>query len=210
MKQFISGIIILVIIVCFFNFYNGSTSSEGDPNEVKGTAPDKIIFPENTNKDGKIDNSELEGKKISPEIRVSKEYKSLRDHHGFAWDINKFEGLNIDLANTIYSERVNKTLDSLKKLNSIQEAKDNVYFESLDRKNYQETLRNSFLDSGLDIKVKVFGKDNTKISLTYTLFNDVFLRKLETSGNLDKLHKKGFNTIIVDDDYNYKKIITYN
>ena len=51
MKQFISGIIILVIIVCFFNFYNGSTSSDGDPNEVKGTAPDKIVFPERSKED---------------------------------------------------------------------------------------------------------------------------------------------------------------
>lgn len=71
------------------------------------------------------------------------------------------------------------------------------------RKVYGEKLRNSFLDEGLDIKVKVTGVNNTRLILTYVLFDDVWMRKMQTSGNFNEWHKIGFNRIDLKNGYDY-------
>ncbi len=73
------------------------------------------------------------------------------------------------------------------------------------RKLYEKILRNNFLDAGLDIKVAVRGKYSERLELTFVLFNDVWLRKLETEGLLRTWHEMGFNRIDLMDGYDYHK-----
>ncbi|PZX91832.1 hypothetical protein DOS84_18795 [Flavobacterium aquariorum] len=78
-----------------------------------------------------------------------------------------------------------------------------------ERKENIEKIRNMFLDTGIDVKVSVYGKNNETLELEYALFNDVWLRKFETSGMFDNFHKLGFKKIILNDNYDYKTSVTY-
>jgi hypothetical protein len=78
-----------------------------------------------------------------------------------------------------------------------------------ERKQDVEKIRNMFLDTGADIKVKVYGKTNEILELEYVLFDDVWYRKFETTGIFDNFHKMGFKKIILNDGYNYNTSITY-
>lgn len=80
---------------------------------------------------------------------------------------------------------------------------------SAERKENIEKLRNMFLDSGIDVEVSVYGKDNEILELKYSLFNDVWYRKFETTGMFDNLHNLGYKKIILNDNYDYKTSITY-
>jgi hypothetical protein len=71
------------------------------------------------------------------------------------------------------------------------------------RKEYEETLHNAFLDAGLNIKVSVYGTSNTKMKLTYSLFNDVWGRKFQTEGYFNKWKALGFNRVYLTDGYEY-------
>lgn len=77
------------------------------------------------------------------------------------------------------------------------------------RLKYGENLRDLLLDKGLDIKVRVFGKGNKKIRLTYILFNDVWFRKFETLGYFDMIHQNGFDHIELSDGYDYGRWMQY-
>ncbi|MCI9844517.1 zinc ribbon domain-containing protein [Flavobacterium pectinovorum] len=77
------------------------------------------------------------------------------------------------------------------------------------RKENIEKIRNMFLDTGIDVKVSVYGKNNETLELEYALFNDVWYRKFETSGMFDNFHKLGFKKIILNDNYDYKTSVTY-
>ena len=112
---------------------------------------------------------------------------------------NKLENPTYD--NTLYeptdTSAVSEGTVNVKKL-STQERKDNV-----------EKLRNMFLDTGIDVEVSVYGKNNEILELKYALFNDVWFRKFETSGMFDNFHKLGYKKIILNDNYEYKKYISY-
>ncbi|MFE3869594.1 zinc ribbon domain-containing protein [Flavobacterium sp. LS2P90] len=77
------------------------------------------------------------------------------------------------------------------------------------RKENIEKIRNMFLDTGIDVKVSVYGKNNETLELEYALFNDVWYRKFETSGMFNNFHKLGFKKIILNDNYDYKTAVTY-
>lgn len=78
-----------------------------------------------------------------------------------------------------------------------------------ERKENIEKLRNMFLDTGADIEVSVYGKDNEILELKYALFNDVWFRKFETEGMFDNFNNLGYKIIILNDNYDYKKSMTY-
>ena len=78
-----------------------------------------------------------------------------------------------------------------------------------ERKNNVEKLRNMFLDTGIDVKVSVYGKNNEILELKYVLFDDVWYRKFETTGMFDNLHNLGYEKIILNDNYDYRTSITY-
>lgn len=80
---------------------------------------------------------------------------------------------------------------------------------SSERKENIEKLRNMFLDSGIDVEVSVYGKDNEILELKYLLFDDVWFRKFETNGMFDNLHNLGYKKIILNDNNNYKTSISY-
>lgn len=80
---------------------------------------------------------------------------------------------------------------------------------SEERKNNIEKLRNMFLDTGIDVKVSVYGKNNEILELEYILFDDVWFRKFETTGIFDNLNNSGYKKIILTNNYDYKKSITY-
>lgn len=76
--------------------------------------------------------------------------------------------------------------------------------KSQNRKELETILRNAFLDDGQDIKVKVSGKNNTIITLSYCLYNAVWTRDYEKNGIISSFEKKGFKKLIMTDDYDYK------
>lgn len=72
-----------------------------------------------------------------------------------------------------------------------------------EREGFETTVRNKFLDMGLDIKVSVTGKKKDILTLKYALFSDVWLRKFEKEGIFDEWFKKGFKKITLTDGYDY-------
>ena len=78
-----------------------------------------------------------------------------------------------------------------------------------ERKENIEKLRNMFLDSGLDVKVSVYGKNNEILELKNVGFDDVWFRKFETAGMLDNFHNLGFTQIILNNEYDYRKTVSY-
>lgn len=71
----------------------------------------------------------------------------------------------------------------------------------------EKILRNQFLDSSLDIKVTVKGKNKDHLYLEYILFSDVWFRKFETEGLFNQYHDLGFNKVTLSDGYNYNKYV---
>lgn len=142
---------------------------------------------------------------------IKKEYAAMNeDLGGFHRPPNvskeSLENLLITAKNTIFEKQIQKSIDSLESVMT----KNILENQIIERKDYETTLRNNFLDNNLNIKVKVSGKDNTKITLTYSLFNEVWFRKFQTEGHFDKLAQKGFKKIILTDNYEYNQWITYN
>ena len=78
-----------------------------------------------------------------------------------------------------------------------------------ERKGNIEKLRNMFLDSGIDVKVSVYGKNNETLELRNVVFDDVWFRKFETAGMFDNFHNLGFKKIILNNEYDYRKSISY-
>jgi hypothetical protein len=147
-------------------------------------------------------------KKIPKNILVASAYKNLKiDKNDSFLESNKLEleALYEQVKGTIYEERVIKSIDSINKVKSKIEEKKLIS----ERKEYETTLRNSFLDNNLNIRVKVSGSSNTKITLSYPLFNEVWFRKFQTEGHFDKLARKGFKKITLTDNYDYTQWMTY-
>lgn len=88
-------------------------------------------------------------------------------------------------------------------INQIKILKDITLKEN--RKDYQGILRNTFLDKGLDIQVKISGNDNSVLNLEFPLFNDVWFRKFESEGFFRKWTELGFTEIVLTNNYNYTK-----
>lgn len=192
------GCIIAIIVVLILVIWKCSSPSE---EEIKKEESEKAVQELLT----KMDNEKDSISKLPPLKRISEAHKLLSKEKIYDADITNFEELSSDLKNTVYSKRVDKTLDSLKSLRKNQLEKETIQ----ERKDYETTLRNSFLDNNLDIKVSVYGKNNTKIKLTYVLFSDVWFRKFETEGHFEKLYQKGFRRIELTDGYDYGKYMTY-
>ena len=192
------GCLIAIIVVFFIFIWKCNSPSE---EEVKKEESEKVVQELLT----KIDNTKDSISKLPPLTRISESYKLLSKGKVYDADITDFEQLSTDLKNTKFSKRIDKTLDSLRILKKTQLENET----SIERKECETTLRNGFLDNSLDIKVSVYGKNNTKIKLTYALFNDVWFRKFETEGYFDNLNSKGFKRIELTDGYDYGKYMTY-
>ena len=71
------------------------------------------------------------------------------------------------------------------------------------RKAYAETIREQFLDKGLDIKATTKGRDNTTLVLSYVLFNDVWSHQFQKGGSLDACLKLGFTRVEMNDGFDW-------
>jgi len=149
---------------------------------------------------------------------VKNAYSILKSQKYFVdTEIIRFTGLAKKAKGSEFENRVVKTRDSLLKNEKAIVQKQVADFDKKQsieksgmRLKYGEDFRNLLLDRNLDIKVKVFGKDNKKIKLTYVLFNDVWFRKFETLGYFDMIHEKGFTHIELSDGYGYDKGVQYD
>jgi hypothetical protein len=71
------------------------------------------------------------------------------------------------------------------------------------RRSYGETLRNHFLDQGMDVKVRVSGSRADRLTLEFVLFNAVWTRKMETGSLLGEIRDQGFQRLDMKDGYDY-------
>jgi pyruvate/2-oxoglutarate dehydrogenase complex dihydrolipoamide acyltransferase (E2) component len=67
----------------------------------------------------------------------------------------------------------------------------------------ESMLRERYLDAGLDIKVKVSGKNAERIKLTYALFSDVWSHRMSKDGSVIELCNLGFKRIEMSDGYDW-------
>ena len=83
--------------------------------------------------------------------------------------------------------------------------------DSESRRLHQDTLRQNFLDKGLNIKVKVSGKYNENLTLSYVFFDEVWFHNFNKDNLFDNLHKNwGYETITLSDGgYNYRQTMSY-
>lgn len=115
------------------------------------------------------------------------------------------ELLKLNSSNTSYKKSLDYINKQIDKQNKIKQAKAQREL----RIKTQTTLRNSYLNSGADIKVKVHGKNKDRITLTYVLFNDVWAHKMSKTDMLDNLQKLGFKRVTLSDNYKYKVYWTF-
>jgi hypothetical protein len=71
------------------------------------------------------------------------------------------------------------------------------------RKAMAERMRTSFLDGGLDIKVKTSGRHAERITFEYALFNDVWSHRFQKDGVLTQLVDAGFERVDMTDGYDW-------
>jgi len=83
--------------------------------------------------------------------------------------------------------------------------------DSESRRLHQDILRQKFLDTGLNIKVKVSGKYNENLTLSYVLFDEVWFNKFNKEYLFDDLNKNwGYKKITLSDGgYNYQQTMSY-
>lgn len=101
-----------------------------------------------------------------------------------------------------WAEKANKKIEKIK-----ERVKNKAEREAGIRKRakYEKLARESFLDKGWDIKVRVHGPDNKYITFTWALMGDVFIHNFEKSPMFDEMYKLGFRRIYYKDDYNFSK-----
>jgi len=113
--------------------------------------------------------------------------------------ITKIETKKHDSINKINA----KKNDSISKINAKKNEINREKELITQRKSYEVALRNYFLDEGLDIEVKVYGKNNTKMKLTFALFSDVWLRDFERNGYFTHWFEIGFKYVELNDGWDY-------
>lgn len=132
-----------------------------------------------------------------------------------ALSLTRLDSIILQFPNTKEANRAKYLLSKKDSINTLfdkvqlkkQIANDEILLP--ERKAYQETLRNLFLDKGLDIKVTVSGDKYDKMLLEFVLFSDVWFRKFETNGDFDNWSKLGFKEITLSDKNTYRKSMQY-
>lgn len=220
------GLLLIFFSVLYINFYYQSATeilAEKEKKEELDKLSRKKLAEDNeikrlglTKEEVEILNQhEISVNSLSEEVKNA--YLILKSQKYFVdTEILRFSGLSKKTKDSEFEKRVEKTRDSLVKNESIigkrliaNSEKKQSAEESAVRLKYGEDFRNLLLDRNLDIKVKVFGKNNKKMKLTYVFFNDIWFRKFETQGYFDMIHEKGFTHIELSDGYGYGKGMQY-
>jgi len=132
----------------------------------------------------------------------------LREAH-VALDAARSEGTNaedlrqLELKVKTIEDRDRRKTEAQARADSARQAKTNAENERSARKAYAELLRNRFLDQGLDINVRVDGRNSDRITLTFALFNAVWAHRMQKDGLLDELRGLGFKRVNLTDGYDY-------
>lgn len=74
---------------------------------------------------------------------------------------------------------------------------------------YNETLRNHFLDKGMNVKVYVGGKNKDRLTLTYVLAGAVFAHQLSKSPLFREWINMGFTRVTLRDGSSYNPYEVY-
>jgi len=101
---------------------------------------------------------------------------------------------------------IKKADQEINKANKLQEEK----AKSVLRASYQNTLRGHFLDQNLDIKVRVHGPNNKYLTLTFVLFNDVWVHNFQKGELIKEVKALGFEKIYFKDGYDYSMYIYWD
>lgn len=90
-----------------------------------------------------------------------------------------------------------------KKKKEIEDKKNKLELEKIARNAYGKVIREYYLDSGINIKVKVSGSNYDRLTLTYPLFTEVWSHQFQKSGNLQSIRELGFKRVDMTDDYDF-------
>jgi hypothetical protein len=191
------GCLLLILILAIFLVYQCNKGEKEKPDLSSELSPAEIA--ENKRHEDSI-------AVLSALTEMDTAYAKLKGVEVGPDEIEKFRSLSFRLRETKHADRLRKTQDSIERVY----AKQVEISTSADRAAYESTLRNSFLDNNLDIEVTVYGRNNTKIKLTYILFTDVWFRKFETEGYFTLLYKEGFRYIEFTDGYDYGRSLSYD
>jgi len=80
---------------------------------------------------------------------------------------------------------------------------------TLSRKEYGAKLRENYLDKNMDIKVYVYGKNNTMLKLSFVLFNDVWTHKMQKGSLINEIRDMGFKRFALTNGYDYSVYWTF-
>jgi hypothetical protein len=156
--------------------------------------------------DSFCNNDSLEMFKFSPEVPDVSLFERIRGYGipNSVMNMNTFKYEKY--FSFICSGEKNQTQKKFKKI-AIRYEKDSLdkinNFNRLRRKIICDSIRNYYLDNGLDIKVKLYGKNDENIKFTYILFNDVWTHKFSKARNVEFLMDIGFKKITLTDGYDY-------
>jgi hypothetical protein len=101
-----------------------------------------------------------------------------------------------------------KTLDSMKKrlapvAKRVRKAAETEQRQvgAVTRQAYAQVLQNKFYDDGLNIKVRTSGPDTTVLTMTFVLFDEVWVHNFQKGDLLDEVGRQGFKKVVVNDGY---------
>lgn len=107
-----------------------------------------------------------------------------------------------DKEHKLVKNKIVPKLDRCRKkdIRDTQRALDKVM--AAQRVNIGKNIDSIFLDNNMDVRIKTYGKNKTKIRLTYVFFsNRVWIKKMTDAGLLTRLEKVGFKRVTFSDGF---------
>jgi hypothetical protein len=87
-------------------------------------------------------------------------------------------------------------------------AREQTKEDARERREYAHTLREHFLDTGIDIEVSVSGNNADRLLLRYVLFNEVWVHRFQKGSLIEEIRSKGFRVVKFDNIYQNEWTIT--
>jgi hypothetical protein len=72
---------------------------------------------------------------------------------------------------------------------------------AVSRQAYAQVLQNKFYDDGLNIKVRGSGPETTVLTMTFVLFDEVWVHNFQKGDLLEEVGRQGFKKVVVSDGY---------
>jgi hypothetical protein len=140
---------------------------------------------------------------------AKREY-SNKDYDGALTILDRVTWLEGDPEVKKLRAKIAKESERTRSVREAQTRKEKLASGKAARKAYAATLREKFLDDGLDIKVTVKGGNAEILYLTYPLFNDVWTHKFSKGNLIDEIQGLGFARVDFDDNYEFHKYFKLN